>query len=145
MRKIRIGIIDDCVISRKILKGFLNGLKRQPYNVVFELGSLPELGNLNPFMDSPDIIFLDMDLPGVTGIDGIPVLLEYFSGCRILMFTDSENKESVIKALDAGAWGYLKKNVSPTELTLAIESVLTGQIYVSPEIFKWRTDHLDLL
>lgn len=145
MRKTEIGLIDDCSIARKLLKGFLYGQQHQSFNVVFELESLLELGGVNPKKCRPDIIFLDMDLPEMTGLDGIPILLKYFPHCRIIMFTDTEDKEAVIKALDIGARGYLKKNVQPKELIHAIKCVRGGSIYISPEIIKWRLDHLDYI
>lgn len=82
----------------------------------------------------PDIILLDNHMPGVRGIEGIPSLKEAAPGVRILMLTVSENEEDLVKALRAGADGYLLKTTEAGQLTESIAKVLTGESVVSPEM-----------
>jgi DNA-binding NarL/FixJ family response regulator len=84
----------------------------------------------------PDVILLDVNLPGISGIEGIPKLREYFTQSAILMLTVLDDNDSIFRAILAGADGYLLKTTSPTRLLNAIEDVANGGSPMSPTVAR---------
>ncbi len=82
----------------------------------------------------PDVILLDNHMPGVSGIDIVADLRELAPHARILMLTVSEDEAHLCAALQAGAHGYLLKNIDSDMLSRAITQVLVGQAVLSPEM-----------
>jgi two-component system, NarL family, nitrate/nitrite response regulator NarL len=82
----------------------------------------------------PALILLDNHLPGVRGVDAIPMLKEAAPEAKILMLTVSENEQDLAIALQAGADGYLLKTVESDQLCDAIVKVLEGESIISPEM-----------
>lgn len=74
----------------------------------------------------PDVVLLDVNLPGMSGIDCIPLLKERAPSLEILMLTVYEEEDIVLRALKAGANGYLLKSSQPEELFAAIRDVHAG-------------------
>jgi DNA-binding NarL/FixJ family response regulator len=83
--------------------------------------------------DQPDVILTDLRLPGMSGIEGIPMLRERCPDVPIVALTVYDNDDQVFKALCAGASGYLLKNTAPARLLEAIREVLSGGAPMSPE------------
>ncbi|WP_448205853.1 response regulator transcription factor [Azospirillum sp. sgz302134] len=79
----------------------------------------------------PDVVVLDLGLPGMGGLEVLRGLLERDPGCRVLIFSMHDDPILVARALQAGAKGYLTKNDAPEELIVAIEAVLAGEVYLS--------------
>jgi DNA-binding NarL/FixJ family response regulator len=88
------------------------------------------------FTASPDVILLDINLPGMSGIEGIPKLRENFPSSAILMLTVLDDNDSIFRAILAGADGYLLKTTSPTRLLNAIEDVANGGSPMSPTVAR---------
>jgi two-component system response regulator NreC len=82
----------------------------------------------------PDVIILDVLLPGKGGIALIPELLAVSSGSRVLMLSSSAEPGTVEKALAAGATGYSVKRTTDTDLVAAVQTVASGSPYVHPEL-----------
>lgn len=74
----------------------------------------------------PDVVLLDINLPGKSGIECIPLLKEKVPSAEILMLTIHEEEDVVLRALKAGATGYLLKSSPPEELFTAIRDVYGG-------------------
>ncbi len=83
---------------------------------------------------NPDLILLDLSMPKVSGISVIKELKSRFPKVKILALTIHESDQYVLEAFESGADGYCLKDASRDELLLAIESVLSGKIYISPGI-----------
>lgn len=79
----------------------------------------------------PDMVVLDLALPGTGGLEVLRRLLEMDPACRALVFSMYDDPIFVARALQAGAKGYLTKNDAPEELIVAVEAVLDGRIYLS--------------
>ncbi len=84
----------------------------------------------------PDIILLDIELPGMNGLDAIPDLLKKVPSAHIIILTVYENEQTIFKALRNGASGYLTKNMSTSKITDAMREVITGGAPMSPGIAK---------
>jgi len=82
----------------------------------------------------PDIVLLDLDMPGVTGREVLHTLLEELPQTRVLMLTVSEDAEDLLATLRAGAAGYLLKNIDTEYFVDAIRRAAAGESVVSPEM-----------
>jgi len=84
----------------------------------------------------PDVVIMDIDMPGVDGIEGLRIIKELSPHTYIIMHTVLEDEDRLFKCLCAGANGYILKNTSFVHLLEAIENVLHGGAPLSPAIAK---------
>jgi DNA-binding NarL/FixJ family response regulator len=82
----------------------------------------------------PDLVLLDLLLPGTSGQDAIPKLAQVSPGSRVLVVSSQAAPSSVRQALSAGAAGYVPKRASDQELVAAIRQVAAGEGYVDPDL-----------
>jgi DNA-binding NarL/FixJ family response regulator len=82
----------------------------------------------------PDVVLLDITMPGLSGIDAIGGIRKGWRRAKIVMLTHHEGQVFVEQALKAGAEGYLSKDSDPNELAVAIAAVHRGDPYVSPKV-----------
>lgn len=90
----------------------------------------------------PDLVFLDIGMPGLNGLEALIRITEEFPESRVIILTMHANEEYALKAMRSGAAGYLLKNAKPSELQLAIETVLSGGIYLCPKISRALDEYL---
>lgn len=76
--------------------------------------------------DQPDVLLLDIELPGISGIDALPKLHKLIPDTHILILTVYEQEEKIFRALGNGASGYLTKNTPPERIIDAIREVMEG-------------------
>jgi DNA-binding NarL/FixJ family response regulator len=74
----------------------------------------------------PDVVIMDIDMPGMNGIEGVKLIRKNFPTVQILMFTVFDDDEKVFAAIKAGAGGYILKNAEPANLLNAISEVYSG-------------------
>jgi len=123
----RIFLADDHTILRAGLRLLIN---RQPdLTVVGEAGDGQEAVR-GAVELRPDLILLDLNMPGLDGLAAIPLLREKLPGSRILILTMHDDAGHLQKALQLGAAGYVLKKAADAELLLAIRAVLRGETYV---------------
>lgn len=131
MKKHTLVIAEDHQILRQGLRSLLSGSR--DLEVVGEAGD--GLQTIRCVLETePDLLLLDLNMPKMNGIS---VILEIKRQCpktRILALTMHKEEDFILQAFQAGANGYCLKSASHEELLLAIESVLSGKHYVSPEI-----------
>ncbi len=84
----------------------------------------------------PDIVVMDLSMPGIGGLETIRRLCQRDAQARILVFSVHDQQVFVQRALQAGARGYISKNTAPHILTEAIESLFKGEIYVESGLSK---------
>jgi DNA-binding NarL/FixJ family response regulator len=90
----------------------------------------------------PDITTMDVRLPDLAGIDALAAIRAEFPAARIIMLTSLEGDVDVRRALEAGARGYLLKNMPPSELLRAIREVHAGRKHVPPEVAAPLAEHM---
>ena len=125
--RIRITLIED---NENYRKGIVSMLDRKPGMEVisqygtaeFALRSLQEM----PKENLPDIILLDLNLPGISGLEAVPLIREQAPNVKIIILTQSDKEADVLRAIRMGAAGYLLKSASSKELTEGIELVHSG-------------------
>jgi DNA-binding NarL/FixJ family response regulator len=93
----------------------------------------------------PDLILMDLSLPGMNGIDATRQIRIHSPGSRILFLSEHADSNLIQAALDAGACGYILKSDSGSDLILGIRAVLLGQPFVSHSLTNWRkhSDSMD--
>ena len=84
----------------------------------------------------PDVVIMDIDMPGMNGIDGVKLIGKNFPTVQILMLTVFDDDEKVFAAIKAGAAGYILKNAEPNNLLHAISEVYNGGAPMTPNIAK---------
>jgi DNA-binding NarL/FixJ family response regulator len=82
----------------------------------------------------PDVLVLDISMPGIGGMETIRRLKSQFPGVRILMCSMHENPVMIERALQAGACGYISKNSSPEALITAVRRIAAGDVYIDAEL-----------
>ena len=90
----------------------------------------------------PDVTLMDLRLPDLSGIDAMIAIRAEFPEARIIMLTTFEGGVEIQRALEAGARGYLLKNMPPSELVQVIRQVHAGKKRVPPEIALHLAEHL---
>jgi len=84
----------------------------------------------------PDIVIMDIHLPGMNGIECIKKIKEKKPGIQFMMFTIYENSDTVFQALEAGAAGYLLKNTPPSKILESLKELYEGGSPMNAEIAK---------
>ncbi len=137
--KIKVFIVDDHEIFRNGLKMVLGKLK------YVEIAG--EAGNGKEFLKilketEPDIVLIDIEMPEMNGIDAARAALEKKPGLKIIALTMFGEDDYIQSMLDAGAKGFLMKNVNKENLDRAIQTVYNGGSYYSEELFEFFTRQL---
>ena len=96
----------------------------------------------NPNLEKPTILLLDIGLPGMSGVEGIPLILKKLPDLSIIMLTTYEEETTILKALCSGACSYLSKKASLEEILDTIHVVIKGGSYMSPNIAREIIQHL---
>ena len=128
---LRIAVIDDHTLFRR---GLISLLAREPgFAVVAEAADGFE-GIKVVGATRPDVVLLDLNMPGISGIEAIGAIRKEAPEAQIVMLTVSEDADDLFKALRNGASGYLLKNIDSEFLVAAIRRAADGDSVVSPEM-----------
>jgi len=130
-RKIRIVLADDHKLFRAGIRSLLGTLA--DLEIVAEAGDGREALRLVE-AHTPDLVLLDIMMPGLNGFDTAARLTRGGSRSRVIMLSMNADEDSVLKALRAGAVGYLVKTADPAELELAIRAVARGEQFLSSAV-----------
>jgi DNA-binding NarL/FixJ family response regulator len=130
---IRILIVDDHPLVRRGLAELLNGVNDM---TVVATASDGEEAVAHVVEDHPDIVLMDVSMPGMTGIEACRRLLTAVPGTRVVMLTSFANRDVVVESFDTGAAGYLLKDADPMELINGIRAAARGDAPVSPRVAR---------
>lgn len=129
--QVKIVLIDDQAIVRAAFKALLNAVDR--FEVIGDAGDARKgvelVGELKP-----DVVIMDITMVGLSGLDAVAPVKRASPRTRVLMASQHEGMKFVQQALQAGADGYLSKDSEPAELSLAIDSIVRGDSYLSPKV-----------
>jgi DNA-binding NarL/FixJ family response regulator len=127
---IRVLLVDDHDLFRT---GLRNLLEEQGVDVVAEAGTGMEAISL--VRDhTPDVVVMDLNMPGITGVEATRQITSIAPLTRVLVLTISDQDGDVIDAIMAGACGYLLKDASIQELLRGIQSASVGESLISPHV-----------
>lgn len=130
---IRVVLVDDHVLIRAGLRALLHSLPN--IEVIGEASDGHEAVEVIA-RHQPDIVIMDIGMPGLNGVDSTRRIVKECPGVRVVILSMHANEEYVGRALDAGAMGYLLKGAEPAELELGLKAVMRGETYLSPSIAK---------
>jgi DNA-binding NarL/FixJ family response regulator len=89
-----------------------------------------------PWHEKPDVVLVDIGLPGMSGLDGLHLLRQRYPGAALVMLTVYEDDERIFDALCAGACGYLLKRTPPDRLLQGLREAKLGGAPMSPEVAR---------
>ncbi len=129
---IRVLLVDDHLVVRMGLSAVLKSSER--LEIVGEAEDVS--GAIERFRElRPDVVLMDLRLPGGGGIEALKSIRGEFPEAKVVMFTTYDFEEDIHRALQAGAVGYLLKNISSEELAAALVSAHDrGTVELSPEV-----------
>ncbi|MDR7548287.1 MAG: response regulator transcription factor [Armatimonadota bacterium] len=130
---IRVLVVDDTTLVRQGLRSLLE--RRDGIELIGEAASAEEAVELAAQL-SPDVILLDQDMTGVGCVECIRVLKERRPQAEIIVLAEHGDEEQALLALEAGATGYVLKDISDEHLARAIEGVCNGRTLVNPRITR---------
>lgn len=131
MKPIRVLIVDDHTLFRSGIKLLLQ--RQEGFEVVGEAGDGLE-GVKRAKQLKPDVVLLDLHMPGTSGLEAISLLREEAPQSQVIMLTVSEDAEDLLEALRAGARGYLLKNIDTEFLLESIRRAAAGESVMSPQM-----------
>ena len=137
-KRIRVLIVDDHAVVRQGLRTFLElygESPESPIEVVGEAMNGVEAVELACYTQ-PDIVLLDLIMPEMDGIQATPSILKCSPRSRVIILTSFGEEDKVIPAFQAGAHGYLLKDISPDQLIQAIRNAYQGEVQLHPNVAK---------
>ncbi|OOF82717.1 response regulator [Rodentibacter ratti] len=146
--KLKVLLIDDHPLMRRGIKQLIE--LEEDFEVIADVGSGTE-GISVALQTSPDLIILDLNMKGLSGLDTLKGLRAEEVDARIVILTVSDAKNDVFALIDAGADGYLLKDTEPEILLEEIKRIAKGEVILSNSIKnllierEHRRDPMDLL
>lgn len=138
-KPIRILVVDDHFMVRMGLSSSLNA--EEDMEVIAEAGNGEDaLGVYR--RHRPNLVLMDVRLPGMSGADAAAAITKEFPDASILMLSTHSGEEEVYRALQAGARGYILKSAMREELLRAIRQIREGKHYVDPVVAPLLAEHL---
>jgi DNA-binding NarL/FixJ family response regulator len=135
---IRIFIYDDSIDRRDSLKALLS--LNENFNVV---GEASDCTNTIEDMERtyPAIVLMDINMPGVNGLEGLKMIKNKYPQIKVLMQTAYDDSEKIFTSIKNGASGYILKNDKPQRILQAIEEVIEGGAAMNPAIAQKVLDY----
>jgi DNA-binding NarL/FixJ family response regulator len=133
MAEIRVLLVDDHPVVRQGLRTFLD--LQDDITVVGEAGD--GMSGVTAAEElRPDVVLLDLRMPGSDGLEALHGLRELGNPARVLVITSFTEPSAVLPAVRAGARGYVYKDIDPPALAAAIRSVHAGHVLLHPEVVR---------
>ncbi len=137
---IRVLVADDHPVVRKGLVQILSDTEE--IRVVGEAANAVELVGLL-HREPCDAVLLDVSMPGKNGIEALKVIRQDFPQVKVLVLSSYPEDQFGVRALKAGAAGYLNKHSAPERLIEAVQRVVTGKRYITPELAELLAANVD--
>ncbi|PYM25693.1 MAG: DNA-binding response regulator [Candidatus Rokuibacteriota bacterium] len=137
MAPIRVLVADDHALFRAGVRKLLQSF--EGVEVVGEAGDGQEALELSG-AQRPDVLLMDIGMPRLNGVEAAARLTREGSRPRVIILSMHTGEEHVLRAIRAGAAGYLLKDAKPPELEAAVRAVARGEIYLSPAISRYVVD-----
>ena len=128
--RLRVMVIDDHTLFRS---GLSELLERRGIEVCAAVGDGEEGCRLATELE-PDVVLLDLRMPGLDGLSVLERLVRLDAGCAVVMLTTSSDERDLVTSLRSGARGYLLKDMEPEQLVDSLTAVVDGETVVAPEM-----------
>ena len=128
---IRVLVVDDHAIVRSGLRRVLDA---EPDIETVSEAENAERAVFEAMEHKPDIVLMDVVMPGKSGIEGLPALLQAVPSAQVLILSMQDDPRYVREAFEAGASGYVLKEAADTEVITAVRAVAAGERYVHPAL-----------
>jgi DNA-binding NarL/FixJ family response regulator len=128
---IRILLVDDHPVVRMGLRGMLDA---EPDLTVIGEASSGSSGVALALTELPDIVLMDLRMPDGDGVEATGRILAGAPGVRVMVLTTYESDRDILRAIEAGASGYLLKDASPAELADAVRAAARGETVLAPSV-----------
>lgn len=135
---IRVLIVDDHAVVRQGLRTFLelqDEATSLPITVVGEASNGSQAVDQAKLLQ-PDVVLLDLVMPEMDGVEATSRIIEKSPHSRVIILTSFGEEDKVIPAIQAGAQGYLLKDIAPNDLVQAVREAYRGQVQLHPDIAK---------
>ncbi len=136
-----IGIVEDNVKIRDLIQRYLDMQEEMECPVAVD--SVEEMLEFLQDHAKPDVILMDIQLPGMSGIKGMEIIKAKYPEVDIIMLTVYHDSHKIFDSLKAGASGYLLKHTSLPEIKQSIEDLLKGGAPMSPQIARKVITHFN--
>lgn len=136
---IEIGIVEDNIKIRNLIQKFLDMQEKMSCKIAVD--SVEEMLEYLEENESPDVLLMDIQLPGMSGIEGIGIIKKKYPDIEIIMLTIYHDSHKIFNSLVAGASGYLLKHTSLPEIKESIENLVEGGAPMSPQIARKVIEH----
>jgi DNA-binding NarL/FixJ family response regulator len=125
--KIKVMLVEDHAGYREVITLALK--REKDIELISQFGTaeiaLRELQNASK-QEHPELILLDLNLPGISGLEALPLFIKKTPGVKIIILTQSDRKEDVLNAISNGASGYLLKSATVQQIREGIQTVISG-------------------
>src|SRR4029077_13375446 len=128
---IRVLVVDDHAVVRAGLRRVLDA--EDDIETVGEAANA-ERAVFEALEARPDVVLMDVVMPGKTGIEGMPALLQALPDVKVLLLSMQDDPRYVREAFEAGASGYVLKEAADTDVVDAVRAVAAGERYVHPAL-----------
>lgn len=136
-----IGIVEDNKKIRDLIQRYLD--MQQEMQCPVAVDSVEEMLEYLEKHQKPDVILMDIQLPGMSGIKGMEIIKTKYPEIEIIMLTIYHDSHKIFDSLKAGASGYLLKHTSLPEIKESIENLLKGGAPMSPQIARKVISHFN--
>ncbi|MGM0546066.1 MAG: response regulator [Bacteroidota bacterium] len=134
-----VGIVEDNKKIRDLIQRYLD--MQEELSCPVAVDSVEEMMDYLKEHPQPDVILMDIQLPGMSGIKGMSLIKEKYDGIDIIMLTVYHDSHKIFNALRAGASGYLLKHTSLPEIKDSILKLIEGGAPMSPQIARKVIKH----
>jgi DNA-binding NarL/FixJ family response regulator len=137
----QVGIIEDNKKIRQLMQRYLD--MQEDMSCLVATESVEEMLDYLTTYPHPNVLLMDIQLPGMSGIEGMKIIQQKYPDIEIIMLTVYHDSHKIFDSLKAGASGYLLKHTSLPEIKDAIELLMQGGAPMSPQIARKVITHFN--
>jgi len=137
----QVGIIEDNKKIRQLMQRYLD--MQEDMSCLVATESVEEMLDYLKTYPHPNVLLMDIQLPGMSGIEGMKIIQQKYPDIEIIMLTVYHDSHKIFDSLKAGASGYLLKHTSLPEIKNAIELLMQGGAPMSPQIARKVITHFN--